>query len=345
MKRGFNHFTYEKRLKLEAMVKAGYSKPQMAEKLGYSLQTIYNELNRGMCELLNTDLTTRKEYSADIAETNARFAATAKGAPLKIGKNFEVADFIEQKIITEHYSPAAVCALLRDEENYARFKTTFCRQTVYKYIDDGNIFPHITNRDLPERGNRKREYKKIREKKQPRGRSIEDRPESVESRVEFGHWEMDTVVGSKGSRARLLVLTERVTRREIIIKIGTSAGVRRALNKLERKFGRRFKKIFKTITVDNGSEFADCAGMEKSCLAKESRVTIYYCHPYTASERGSNENLNRMIRRMFPKGTSFDAVTPAQVQKVEEWMNHYPRGILGYKSAESLFQEAIREVA
>ena len=154
---------------------------------------------------------------------------------LKIGNNFAVAEFIEEKILHEDYSPVAVCALLREEEYQEKYHITFCRATIYKYIDDGNIFPHITNKDLPEKGQRKREYKQVREKRPPRGRSIEERPPEVETREEVGHWEGDTVVGKKGSKARLLVFSERATRNEIIIKIpdGTTKSVVRALDRLE----------------------------------------------------------------------------------------------------------------
>ena len=67
---------------------------------------------------------------------------------------------------------------------------------------------------------------------------------------------------------------------------------------------------------------------------------VYFCHPYTACERGTNENINRMIRRHFPKGTSFDKVTAKQVKEVERWINTYPREILGFSSASELFEAA-----
>ena len=79
--------------------------------------------------------------------------------------------------------------------------------------------------------------------------------------------------------------------------------------------------------------------MQKSLRRRKPRTTIYYCHPYTASERGSNENMNRIIRRFFPKGTNFDEVTAAEVAQAETWMNDYPRAILGWRSAGALFEE------
>lgn len=329
------------RMKMEALFRAGLSRREIATQMGCHISTVYREFRRGEYEHLNTDYTTERRYSADKAEAARILAATAKGAPLKIGKNFALANWIEKKI-KEKYSPVAICALLRRDEN-AHFGMTLCRATIYKYIDDGNIFLGITNRDLPERGRRKREYKKVQAKRLPRGRSIEERPADVKQRIEVGHWEMDTVVSGKKGKARLLVLSERATRKEIIVKIpdGKAISVIRALDKLERKMGANFSRVFRSITCDNGSEFADHEDIERSARQKGTmRTTLYYCHPYTASERGTNENINRMIRRHFPKGTNFDLVTPGQVKQVETWINTYPRAVLGYASAQDIFDSA-----
>ncbi len=91
-----------------------------------------------------------------------------------------------------------------------------------------------------------------------------------------------------------------------------------ALNRLEHRFGKRFAAIFKSITFDNGSEFMDCAGIEKSVYGKDNKRTkVYYCHPYSAYERGTNENINKMIRRFLPKGTDFRKVTAEYIKRVE----------------------------
>ena len=278
----------DRRLQMEALFRAGLKPRAIAEQIGCHISTVYREFRRGEYEHLNSDYTTERRYSADKAEALHQLNATAKGAPLKIGKNFAVAEFIEGKIKDDKYSPAAVCALLRTEE-YAHFGITFCRATIYKYIEDGNIFPNITNKDLPEKGERKREYNKVREKKEPRGRSIEERAAEVDERQEPGHWEMDSVLGKKGTKARLLVLSERVTRSEIIIKVqdGRAITVVRALDRLERELGDLFPVIFKSITCDNGSEFANWAGIERSVWKRKGqRTTVYFCHPYTACERG-----------------------------------------------------------
>ena len=102
-----------------------------------------------------------------------------------------------------------------------------------------------------------------------------------------------------------------------------------------------FRSTFRTITVDNGSEFSDCSGMERSRFGAGQRTKIYYCHPYSAYERGSNENLNKMIRRHYPKGTDFSRVSARRIREVQDWINGYPRGIFDYRSSNDLFSEEI----
>jgi len=337
-----------RRIKLEALLKHGCTKQEIADELGVHISTIYRELKRGTYEHLNSDYTTEIRYSPDIAEAHYQEGLSAKGAPLKIGKNHAAAQFIEDKIGNENYSPAAVCALLK-QEKYKYLGITFCRVTIYKYIEDG-VFLTLTNADLPEKGDRKKKHKTVK-KKQSRassGTSIEQRPDYVNDREEPGHWEMDTVVGKKRTKARLLVLSERVTRREIIIRIknGRAETVVEALDRLERIYGEAFYTIFKTITVDNGSEFSDADGLERSARRDgKKRTTVYYCHAYSSCERGTNENINRMIRRQFPKGTDFDKVTAAEVRRVESWLNNYPREILGFLSSAQAFEIAFGAAA
>ena len=137
----------------------------------------------------------------------------------------------------------------------------------------------------------------------------------------------------------MLVMTERLTRKEIIetMRDRTAISTVRALNRIERRFGALFPRVFQTITVDNGGEFSDVKSLERSILRKGRRTKMYYCHPYTSCERGSNECANKMIRRKFPKGTDFNKVSRAEVKKAEECMNNYPREILGWKTSEIVF--------
>lgn len=106
----------------------------------------------------------------------------------------------------------------------------------------------------------------------------------------------------------------------------------------ERKYGERlFRDVFKTITVDNGVEFSDAEGLEKSRRNKKKRTKVYYCHPYSSCERGSNENANRLIRRHIPKGVNFDKKSKTEIKEIETWINNYPRKIFEYDTAENQF--------
>ena len=159
---------------------------------------------------------------------------------------------------------------------------------------------------------------------------------------------MDTVVGARGvSKKSLLVLTERKTRKEIIflLKEHTAAAVVKALDRLERKTGAAFRKIFKTITVDNGSEFADWQGLERSKRNKKNRTKVYYCHPYSSWERGSNENQNKLVRRHIPKGVNFDDKTQDDIDSIAEWINNYPRRLFEYQTAEKLYNDELKKIA
>ncbi len=129
---------------------------------------------------------------------------------------------------------------------------------------------------------------------------------------------------------------------QVAVLEGDAANIRGALDAVNGKYK---SVIFKSITFDNGTEFAAAEELERSCVNKHlPRTKVYFCHPYSSWERGTNENTNGMIRRRFPKGTNFAAVTNAQIVQAENWINNYPRKILGYKSSEIVFRECLREL-
>ena len=117
------------------------------------------------------------------------------------------------------------------------------------------------------------------------------------------------------------------------------------VERLEGRWGVMFKSVFKSITVDNGTEFAYCEELERSVIGAGKRTKLYYCHPYSSWERGTNEVTNRMVRRKVPKGINFDARTDEEIQAVENWVNKYPRRIHGYRSAGQLFNEEIKRIS
>lgn len=337
-----NYITERQRYEIELLLKEKYSKPRIAEALGIKYNTLYKEIARGTVEQMDSLLAVHKVYKADYAQMVYEQSTSNRGRNLKIGADHQLAAYIETMIREKKYSPES---LIRHAENEGlHFNTTLCFKTIYNYLDMG-LFLNASNADLPYKKpgrKRKKEEKSTVSLNNRKGRSIEERPKSILDRKQYGHWEMDTVVSAQNTGLScLLVLSERMCREEIIMKIRNkkSCTVVRALNRLEKKYGSKaFREKFKTITCDNGVEFLDHEGIEKSVLTKQKRTTVYYCHPYSSYERGTNENINRMIRRFFPKGTNFDEVTPSQIAVVESWINNYPRKILGGLSS-NLFRE------
>lgn len=171
--------------------------------------------------------------------------------------------------------------------------------------------------------------------------SIEERSDEVNNRTAFGHWEIDTIVGKKESSSVLLSLDERLTRKRHLVKIPSrsSDAVRLGLEKIAEFYGDSFETVFKTVTSDNGSEFADL----DSYLPKSTQV--YYAHPYSSYERGTNEKQNSLVRRFFPKGKSFDNITDEQVAFVEHWINNLPRKIFNYHCSVFVFHNVLFDIA
>lgn len=342
MRRKSHHFTKRKRDQLEALYNAGVSVVEIAALLGFSRQSIYKELNRGFYMHRNHDWTETKKYSADKAHSNARLMASGKGAPLKIGNDYEFAAFVE-KMIRKKYSPAAILAYIN--ENNLKFNTKVCRCTLYSYIDKG-VFS-ISNKNLLRKGKMKRKKsKRVSKKICDITHSIESRAKEVLDRTSFGHWELDTVVGINVKSDTLLVLTERLSRMELIYRVPdkTSGNIIVVLDKLQHKLGlNSFRKTFKTITCDNGLEFSNHSRIEFDKYGRR-RTSLFYCHPYSSWERGSNENQNAFIRRFIPKGIPISNYSLSRIREIQDYINTYPRAILGWKSSSDVFNKHLYEL-
>ena len=327
---------------LEDCVNAGLNKRVIAEKLGVCLSTVYKEIQRGLYYKKvrswhgyygEVHYKQVPAYSAQIAQDKYDLAMTAKGRPLKIGNDYDFVRYVEKRVCVDKLSPCAVCGEIRRNRPC---KTVISKTTMYRYISQG-IFMGISSEHLPF-GQRKKRYRKTVIKRPPKGTSIERRPADILLRDHFGHWEMDCVVGRQYTKNVLLVLTERLTRYEIMMKMPNrkAATVVQYLDRLERRYGKKFRALFKSITVDNGPEFSDFAGLERSVYGGR-RTSIFYCHPYTSCERGSNERINRDIRRLLPKGTDFSKISDKRVQEVARWVNEYPRELFGFGNSAEVF--------
>ena len=334
-KQKMKHLSEKERYKIEALFQQGLS----ASEIGSSLspqrdrRTIERELERGMTLQRNSDLTEKRVYLADVGQRIHDEKAANKGRGLKIGHDHKLAEHIEKKIRDEKYSPDAVIGQIKAQG--LQFDVILCTKTVYNMIDRGD-FLTLTNKDLPVKKDGKRPYKRIRKValNNKNGKSIEERPREVDERTEQGHWEIDLVVGKQGTKPAILTLVERMTRKSlyILVKNKTQKEVVSAIKRLRKRIGGNFNEVFKTITADNGSEFLNSEAIKKAAKCSE----VYYAHPYSSWERGSNENGNRILRRFVPKGTDIGKLTREELQRIENWVNNYPRRIFGYKSANQM---------
>lgn len=349
---GWKHLSESERYKIEGLSEAGHSAGEIAVQLTRDRRTIQREIKRG--EVIqrrenpyvsrNSDVPfylDQPVYKADAGQRTAQERAANKGRGLKIGHDHELARHLEKRIGKDGFSPDA--ALGEKRAQGLRFHVTLCTKTVYNMIDRGD-FLHLTNASLPvKRDKKKRKHKHVRKValNNKTGRSIDERPQGVNERLERGHWEMDLVVGS--GKACLLVMTERFSRKEVVMKLPDKRqeSVILAINRLEKRHGSRFMERFKSLTMDNGSEFLDSDNLEASCLYPGKKRTIcYYAHPYSAWERGSNENANKLIRRFIPKGTDIGKLSADAIRRIEHWMNNYPRRILAYRTAQQVYSAA-----
>lgn len=200
----------------------------------------------------------------------------------------------------------------------------------------------IKNHNLPKKRKRKSKKHRSRIRKKKPGRSIEERPREIESRKEFSHWAYALVSGAKTRDDQaLLTLAERKSREFLMLPIAgkTSACVMKASKQLQETYREHFREVFKTITTDNGSEFAGLSELEKMA-----DTFVYYAHPYTSCDKGTVERHNGLIRRFILKGKRIDDFTVQQIFDVKTWCNCLPRKVLGYRTPDEVFEEEIDRI-
>ncbi|MBO2535943.1 IS30 family transposase [Rummeliibacillus suwonensis] len=329
--------------KLEVYLDEGnLSKAEIARKLGVCRATIYNEIKRGTAtqvkKVNGQRIYTTKYFAATGQAITERNVARSRN-PLKVNRVLDFLEYADRLMKENEWSPDAVVGRALFEDKFLR-EEMVCVKTLYAYIDLGLL--KTRNSDLVSKTTRKtKTVHKARKNVKCLGESIEKRPQHVETRDEFGHFEIDSVVGRKDKEDDvLLTLIERKTRREFIFKMdGKDAdSVNYAVETILESFGELAPKLFKSITADNGSEFSELAEKFQESMG------IYFTHPYSSWERGTNENHNRMIRRWIPKGTAIEDYSRSYIQSVEHKMNHLPRRIHGFKTPHEMFEEEVKRL-
>lgn len=338
------HLTYGEMKQIEAYKNLELSNRAIAELLGRSPQTINNAIHKGTVQQKRQQKQNGKLYVQyyEIYSADAHFEIYQSnryhcGRRPKWVETDSFLEWADQKMQEEKWSPDVVV-----HEAQALFPEAIVpsTSTLYNWIDSGLM--HTKNIDLLEKVRRKPRTMrgKTRRNVKVLGTSIEERPETVENRQTFGHWEIDTVVGNiDADEPVLLTLVERKTRFEKLFKIkGQRASeVDHTLKTFIASLKGLAPSLFKSVTSDNGSEFANL-----SQLSKE--TAVYFCHPYASFERGTSENQHKIIRRFLPKHQSLKKVKKAQIRRIQQWMNDYPRRILNYKTPHQAFVQELMKL-
>lgn len=316
----YKHLTIEERCCLREYYKKGYSYRKIAELIGRNVSTVSRELRRNCTHMY--DVPAYYPHTAQ-KKCNLRRSYCHRG----MFWNQEVLDYIDEKLQLT-WSPEQI-SNTPCEMKMPSFKT------IYRWIDERYLKSTLKN--LRRKGKtRKRLGNGGRF---TTGKSIRKRDKSVYQREEFGHWEADTVVSGLGkSKVCFATLAERKTRYYIAIKIPDRTGqsmadaVIKALSALP-------KGAVKTITCDRGSEFSDWRRIES-----ELGCNMYFADPYCAWQKGTNENLNGLLREFYPKGRNLSRVDPKTLKKNLALINARPKKVLDFCKPVDLFNDSIQKL-
>jgi IS30 family transposase len=351
-KEKWKHLSFEDRKKIQKKLRKGFSITRIAGELERDKNTIRREIERGTVvehkvhPYISKDpnfpiYIIRKVYYAEEGQKvyeERRKKCVWRG---KLEKCKELIKFVEGKVKAKGENKLSPDAAI----GHARINNLFPGQSIstktfYNFMDKNKLGANNSDLLRKDRMKPRKKCNNPKEHKKKMGKSIDERSFSPEDRSDFGHWEGDFIVG-KDKESYLFTLVERKHRIGFAFKVPNRerTHVVEIIDMLEELYGEYFKDIFKSITFDNGSEFSDSIGMEKN-----NRIQVYYAHPYSSYERGSNENWNGIIRRVLPKGICFKNLTEERINEIVNAINSMPRKILGYNSSLELWEEEINAI-
>ena len=299
----------------------GISMSEISRDLGVNKSTVSRELSRNR--------KTSRQYQPHIAQQMAETRRSTSRSAKKLD-NPRLRRIVKKKL-SKKWSPEQIARWL--DKKFRRIPwMRVSHETIYQCIYTGQLIEN------PEKCLRRRRRIRKRRKNRPetRGtipdrRMIDKRPASISARKHFGHWEGDTIEGA-GKDGYILTLVERKMRKTIGVKLDhkDADGV---ANAIIRKMRRLPKHLCRSLTLDNGKEFADHKRIEKTLGIK-----VYFAHPHSPWERGSNENMNGLLRQYFPKKMRFSNVTKEMVDKAVQCLNNRIRKALNWRSPEEVYR-------
>lgn len=317
MPKGYRHLTYDIRCQIYALLKRGIIQEEISKQLKVDQSTISREVKR------NKGKRGYRHKQAHEKAVKRKYTANARSRKI-VG---DVAVKVEKYLCERQWSPEQISAQLKKED------LLVSHEVIYRYIwsdkhRGGKLHRHLRNKGI--------KYRKRGKKLAGRGLipnrvDIEERPEIVDQKARIGDFEVDTIVG-KNHQGGIVSIVERKTMfvRLALVKRATSKNTARAIVDLMRPL----KWHTHTFTADNGKEFA-----QHQKIAQKLKASFYFAKPYAAWQRGLNENINRLVRQYFPKGTSFATLTQRDVEYVEYLLNTRPRKTLNFETPFKVFYQ------
>jgi len=315
----YQQLTLEERSMISGFCKAGFSITEIAIELDRHKSSISRELKRNKG---NRGYRPKQANQLSYERKHASYKATkwTKELELKV-----------ETLLKRKWSPEQISERLDKQKNIS-----ISHQRIYQFVDENKINGGTLYTYLRQ-GNKKRR-KKYGKNTTKRGQiqnrvPIKERPFDIEKRLEYGHWEGDTIIGKNHKKA-MITLVERKGGFTIIKKV-ESKNAKTVAKKMIQSMS-KYKKLVKTITFDNGLEFAD-----HEVVAKALKCKIYFADPYSSYQRGTNENTNGLIRQYFPKGSDFDNYSNKQIKDAMDCLNNRPRKRLGFCTPNEMFLKKV----
>ncbi|MBN2857782.1 MAG: IS30 family transposase [Candidatus Delongbacteria bacterium] len=314
----YKHLSIEDREEIAILLERNWTQKEIAERLNRNSSTISREIRRNGTTIRQT------KYRANRAQLrcDARSELSHKKARLK---STEIIEYVEAKL-KKGYSPEQIAG--RIGIDHPGLKTNYESIYLYLYEDRPELIQYLV------RGRRKRQKRAIKPGKRmvkiPNRIMINDRPDKINDRSEYGHWEADTIV-SRQSKAAIAVVRERKLQIMFFCKITrkTAKNMRESVVRMLSKFPKKWRK---SITFDNGLENA-----EHEIIREALHSDTYFCNPYHSWEKGGVENGIGLIRRFLPKKTNFELISYSQLKRIESLLNNRPRKSLGFLTPLEVF--------
>jgi IS30 family transposase len=311
---GYHHFNIDEREVILKMRAQQASLEEMGRRLNRPKGSISRELRR--------NVSSTGDYKPHLAQRYYEQRRKESKVPYRLERNSSLRSYVRTKL-KKYWSP---------EQIGDSIKGKISPLTIYSYIyrdqaSEGSLYRFLRR---SHRWRRKRRRRPDSRGQMPDRRMIDRRPKAANQRRRIGDWEGDTVEGSKGT-GFIVTHVDRKSRYTVAVKVAdkSSEAVNRAI--CARMKSLPADKI-KTITYDNGKEFAGFKDLERTLGMRS-----YFAHPYHSWERGTNENTNGLLRQFFPKGMDFRTITQTDIDKVEELLNNRPRKCLTYRTPNEVF--------